>query len=88
MRKLKELYEDYKIDDDIFSEEEEIIHKVKDIIWNELNEIDRIIMLAYADLGSLQKLAEEMHVSRTAIHSRVKQIKNKIKEKLYDDNDN
>lgn len=88
MKNLKELYEEYKIDNDIFSEEEETTKKLKEIIWNDLNEIDRIIILCYAELASLQKLGNEFRVSRSAIHQRIKQIKGKIKEKLNDTNDN
>lgn len=88
MKPLKELYEDYKMDNDIFSEEPELVSRIKTILWNDLNEIDRIILLCYAETASLQKLAKEMHVSRTAIHSRIKAIKKQIKDKLNDDNDN
>lgn len=59
--------------------------RIKQIIFNELNDVDRYIILLYAELGSLRKLATLIGVSPTACHFRVKEIKNKIKDKLKND---
>lgn len=70
----------YEPTDDVFSEEEDDTpsRKLKDIIYNKLDEIDRRIILLYAELGSLRKLAKEIGVSPTACHFRIKQIRQKI----------
>lgn len=82
MRPLASLMKDYKQTNDIFSNEEELTIRIKEIIWNDLDEVDRRIILMYADLGSLRKLGQELGVSGSAAHQRVKQIKQQILDKL------
>ena len=86
MRNLKDILTDYQINNDIFNDEEEITIQLKEIIWNNeiIDEVDRRIILMYADLGSLRKLGKELSVSGSAIHQRIKQIRKKI----YDELDN
>ena len=74
------ILEKYEPTDDVFSEEEDDTpsRKIKDIIYNKLDEIDRRIILLYAELGSLRKLGKEIGVSPTACHFRIKQIRKKI----------
>ena len=86
MRPLKDILIDYQIDNDIFSEEEEITQKVKEIIWDDdkINEIDRRIIFMYADLASLRKLGAELSVSGSAIHKRIKEIRQKIYDNLLE----
>ena len=73
----------YSPNDDIFNEDDEEVQKLKKIIYNDLDEVDRRILLMYAELGSLRKLAKEIGVSATAAYFRVKQIREKILQ-LYD----
>ena len=84
MRNLKDILTDYQINNDIFNEEEEITTQLKEIIWNNeiIDEVDRRIILMYADLGSLRKLGKELSVSGSAIHQRIKQIRKKIYDNL------
>ena len=58
MKKLdiKEILEDYQPSDDIFNDEDELIDKLKHIIYLKLNEVDKRIILMYAELKSLRKL--------------------------------
>ena len=56
---IKEILEDYQPSDDIFNDEDELIDKLKHIIYLKLNEVDKIIILMYAELKSLRKLGME-----------------------------
>ncbi len=77
----------YSPQTDIFSDEDDEAktRRLKEIIYNDLDEVDRRIILLYAELGSLRKLGAEIGVSATACHYRIKEIKKKIYDKLTAD---
>lgn len=81
---LKDIYEDYAEDTTIFNEEPDKVRLVKHIIFNDLDEVDRRIILLYSELESLRKLAAELKVSTTTAYYKVKEIKQKIMGK-YDE---
>lgn len=78
---LKDIYEDYAEDTTIFNEEDDKVRKIKHIIFNDLDEVDRRIILLYSEFESLRKLAAELKVSTTTAYYKVKEIKQKIMEK-------
>lgn len=78
---LKDIYEDYAEDTTIFNEEDDKVRLVKHIIFNDLDEVDRRIILLYSEFESLRKLAAELKVSTTTAYYKVKEIKQKIMEK-------
>ena len=45
---IKEILEDYQPSDDIFNDEDELVNKLKHIIYLKLNEVDKRIILMYA----------------------------------------
>lgn len=79
----------YQPTDDIMADEADDTptRRIKDIIYNQLDEVDRRVFLMYVELASLRKLAKEIGVSATACHFKVRDIKNKILAKLNDDID-
>lgn len=79
---MKNILEDYKPDEDIFNEEDDKIHRIKQIIYNDLDEVDRRCLLMYAELGSLRKLGNELGVSVSSAFIKIKSIQNKIYDKL------
>lgn len=79
---MKNILEDYAPDDDIFSEEDEKINKLKHIIYDELDEVDKRVLLMYAELGTLEKVGKELGVSRASSCIRIKQIRQQIFDKL------
>lgn len=81
---IYKIIEKYSPIDSIFNEEEEKVTRLKDIVYNDLDEVDRRVILMYAELGSLRKLATELNVSATAIYKRIKEIRQKIYQ-FYDD---
>ncbi len=79
---IMEILQTYKIDDDIMTDEEEIIQKIKFIIWNYLDETERRILLLYATLGSMRKTGSELGCSASTVYIWVKKIREKITSKL------
>lgn len=80
MVSIKDMLEDYKPDNGLFSEEDEKINLLKNIIYKKLDEVDRRIILMYAELGSLRKLGRELGVSSSTALSRIREIREKIME--------
>lgn len=78
MVSIKDMLEDYKPDNGLFSEEDEKINLLKNIIYKKLDEVDRRIILMYAELGSLRKLGRELGVSSSTALSRIREIREKI----------
>ena len=78
MKDIYKIIEKYSPTNDIFSEEEESVTKLKNIIYTKLNDIDLRLILLYAEEGSYRKLAAVLGVSATAAYYRIKQIKDFI----------
>ena len=75
---LQKIIDEY--DSDIFIDDERM-YKIKQII-NELDDLDRAILIVYADEGSMAKAGKKFNVSAATIYSNIKRIRNIIKEKL------
>ena len=75
---LKKIEEEYV--DDIFVDDDKM-YKLKQII-NELDDLDRAILIVYADEGSMAKAGRKFNVSAATIYSNIKRIRQIIKEKL------
>ena len=75
---LKKIEEEYV--SDIFVDDEKMF-KLKQIIEN-LDDLDRAILIVYADEGSMKKAGSKFNVSAATIYTNIKRIRNIIKEKL------
>lgn len=75
---LKKIQEEYV--NDIFVDDERM-YKIKQII-KELDDLDRAILIVYADEGSMKKAGDKFNVSPATIYSNIKRIRQIIKEKL------
>lgn len=75
---LKKIIDEYN--SDIFVDDDRIF-RLKEII-NELDDLDRAILIMYADEGSMAKAGRKFNVSAATIYSNIKRIRNIIKEKL------
>lgn len=75
---LKKIEEEYV--SDIFVDDDQMF-KLKEIIEN-LDDLDRSILIMYADEGSMKKAGSKFNVSAATIYSNIKRIRNLIKEKL------
>ena len=75
---LKKIEEEYV--DDIFVDDDKM-YKLKQII-NELDDLDKALLIVYADEGSMAKAGKKFNVSAATIYTNIKRIRNIIKEKL------
>ena len=74
---------DYRPSDDgIFNAEDEEVRIIKDIIWHKLSEVDRRVLILYAELGSQRKLGDELGISASTCNKLIKEIRRKIYEHL------
>ena len=75
---LKKIEEEHV--DDIFVDDDKM-YKLK-LIINELDDLDRAILIIYADEQSMAKAGRKFNVSAATIYTNIKRIRNIIKEKL------
>ena len=75
---LSKIEEEYEGD---FLKDDERMFKLKQII-NELDDLDRAILIIYADEGSMAKAGKKLNVSAATIYANIKRIRNIIKDKL------
>ena len=75
---LSKIEEEYEGD---FLKDDERMFKLKQII-DELDDLDRAILIIYADEGSMAKAGRKLNVSAATIYANIKRIRDIIKEKL------
>lgn len=75
---LKKIEEEYV--DDIFVDDDKM-YKLKQII-NELDDLDKALLIIYADEQSMAKAGKKFNVSAATIYTNIKRIRQIIKDKL------
>ena len=75
---LKKIEEEYIGD---FLKDDDQMFKLKEIIEN-LDDLDRALLIIYADEGSMAKAGKKFNVSAATIYTNIKRIRQIIKEKL------
>lgn len=75
---LKKIEEEYEGD---FLKDDDQMFKLKQIIEN-LDDLDRAILIMYAEKGSMAKTSKLFNVSAATIYTNMKRIRQIIKEKL------
>lgn len=75
---LQKIEEEYEGD---FLKDDDRIFRIKQII-NELDDLDRSILIVYADEGSMAKAGRKFNVSAATIYTNIKRIRQIIKDKL------
>lgn len=75
---FKRIAADYAYDGSIFCEDDARLNAVKYIINNRLNQVDRTIILLYADCLSFRKLGQRLGFSHMTIRKEVRRIKARI----------
>ena len=75
---LSKIEEEYIGD---FLKDDDRIFRLKEVI-NELDDLDKAILIVYADEGSMAKAGRKFNVSAATIYTNIKRIRNIIKEKL------
>ena len=72
----------YAPTNDILSDECEESRRAKIVVYRRLDDTDRRIILAYAELGNIRETARLFRVSTTTMWKRINEIREKIKEYL------
>lgn len=75
---LQKIEEEYEGD---FLKDDDQMFKLKQII-DELDDLDRAILIVYAEEGSMAKAGSKFNVSAATIYTNIKRIRQIIKEKL------
>ena len=75
---LQKIEEEYIGD---FLKDDDRIFRLKEVI-NELDDLDKAILIVYADEQSMAKAGKKFNVSAATIYTNIKRIRNIIKEKL------
>ena len=75
---LSKIIDEYN--SDIFVDDDRIF-RLKEVI-KELDDLDRAILIMYADEGSMAKAGKKFNVSAATIYTNIKRIRQVIKEKL------
>ena len=75
---LQKIEEEYIGD---FLKDDDRIFRLKEVI-NELDDLDKALLIVYADEGSMAKAGRKFNVSAATIYSNIKRIRNIIKERL------
>ena len=84
VRDLNAIRADYDLDGSIFNDEPDKVRRVKEIVLNRLDAVDRAIILLYADCGSLRDLGRRLGVSHSSVRTIVDGIKEKIMREYYE----
>jgi len=83
-RDYKEIRQDYAFDPDIMNDEPERVARVKYIVNNRLNQVDRTLIILYADCQSYRKLGKRLGLSHTTVMLEIRRIKAEIR-RIYDE---
>lgn len=75
---LSKIEEEYEGD---FLKDDDQMFKLKQIIEN-LDDLDRAILIVYAEKGSMAKTGKIFNVSAATIYTQIKRIRQIIKDKL------
>ena len=75
---LSKIEEEYEGD---FLKDDDNIFRLKQII-DKLDDLDKALLIVYADEQSMKKAGDKFNVSAATIYSNIKRIRNIIKEKL------
>ena len=78
LRDYKEIRKDFEIDDSVFNAEPDKVRRIKEIVLNRLDQVERTLILLYADCGSLRDLGKRLGMS----YGSVKRVLDPIKEKI------
>ena len=80
VKEFRHIKEEYAWNPDIMCQDEPRVSRIKEIIDTKLSQVDKTIILLYADCLSYRKLGQKMHLSHMTIRREVMRIKKIILE--------
>ena len=78
VKEYRQIKEDYKFNPDIMCPDDPKVSRIKEIIDTKLSQVNKTIILLYADCQSYRKLGAKMHLSHMTVRREVIRIKNII----------
>lgn len=78
VRQYKKIKDDYSFKGDIMDQDDIRVARLKKIMNTELSEVERTILILYAEMQSFRKLGEVMGCSHQTMRNEVQRIKQKI----------
>ena len=78
VKEYRQIKEDYKFNPDIMCQDDPKVSRIKEIIDTKLSQVDKTIILLYADCQSYRKLGAKMHLSHMTVRREVIRIKDII----------
>ena len=85
VKEYRQIKEDYKFNPDIMCPDDLRVSRIKEIIDTKLSQVDKTIILLYADCLSYRKLGRKMKLSHMTIRREVLRIKKIILEEYNND---
>ena len=79
---IKDIEEEYKPKFDIFINEGNLTYQIKRAIFEDLDIVERRILLLYAEKQSMRKTGKILGISTSKVHQIITNIRNKIKQCL------
>ena len=83
VKEYRQIKEDYKFNPDIMCPDDPKVFRIKEIIDTKLSQVDKTIILLYADCLSYRKLGRKMKLSHMTVRRECMRIKKIILEE-YD----
>ena len=80
VKEYRQIKEDYKFNSDIMCTDDPRVSRIKEIIDTKLSQVDKTIILMYADCQSYRKLGRKMNLSHMTVRREVIRIKKIILE--------
>jgi hypothetical protein len=80
VKEFRLIKQEYRFNPDIMSPDDPRVARLKEIIETKLSQVDKTIILLYADCLSYRKLGKKMHLSHMTIRREVIRIKKIILE--------
>lgn len=84
IRDYRDILKDYPLDDSIFNGEPDKVRRVKEIVINKLDQVERTLILLYADCGSLRAVGKRLGLSHQSVKKIIDEIKEKILREYYE----
>ena len=80
VKEYRQIKEDYKFNPDIMCTDDPRVSRIKEIIDTKLSQVDKTIILLYADCQSYRELGRKMNLSHMTVRREVIRIKKLILE--------
>ena len=80
VKEYRQIKEDYKFNPDIMCTDDPRVSRIKEIIDTKLSQVDKTIILMYADCQSYRKLGRKMNLSHMTVRRECMIIKKIILE--------